>query len=84
MTQPPEIKFNLYWNIKVKLTAKGLDYWTDHPPIDHEGFAQIKLHEFIKIFGPDINSGRSPFFENILYLLPPPVYPEKEIIRVNL
>lgn len=81
---PDEIKFNLYWNIKVKLTAKGMDHWKDHPPIDGEGFALVKLHEFIKIFGPDIKSGRSQYFYNIFYLLPPPVYPEKVIIRVDL
>lgn len=81
--QPPDIKFNLYWNIKVKLTAKGIDHWKEHPPTDDHGFVVIKLHEFIKVFGPGIKNGRSPFFDNIMYLQPPPAYPEKETIRIN-
>lgn len=77
-----DIKFNLYWNVKVRLTAKGQEHYQQ--PVDDKGYVQIKLYEFIMVFGPSIKNGRSPLFDNILYLQPPPVYPETTTIRVNL
>lgn len=88
MIQPPDIRFNLYWNWKIRLKAKGVEYMKTERPdlaLGDDGFLTIKGWEFIKLFGPSIKEGRSPYFENIIHLSPPPIYPdgEKVIIKID-
>lgn len=83
------VKFNLYWSVKIRMHPKGAALLDDqtapgmYQP-DKSGHVTMKLWEFMRVFGPTVRAGRSPMFDEIMYLVPPPTYPETETIRVRL
>lgn len=81
------VKFNLFWSVKLKISAKGFAYLNENTSPgaynpDESGYITIKLWEFLRVFGPTVKAGRSQMFDEIMYLVPPG-YRETETIRVR-
>lgn len=81
MCQQEEIKVNINWIAKIKLTKEGEKYFREYfagyigvlssyiPEIDEDGYLTLQLWEVMQIFGRKIVMGNHLMFETEIVIL---------------